>query len=374
MRVVFPYFAQLHQVFHSLPIAAEMSIRHPGVEVHVASASATHLGFVRQLIDQYAPAAPLHVDALALPCLSHLPMKKRTMIKNRAYFRSFDAVVTPERTSLFMRYLRLNGTRLIWTRHGAGDRAIGFAADVAKFDYVLMAGCKIEQRLLAAGLIRPGHYTCGIYPKFDWLQTRRPGARLFDNDRPTVLYNPHFDPDLSSWPKLGGAVLDSFANSSRYNLIFAPHVRLFEPRPGDRTPSFERYAGLPHIHIDLGSARCIDMSYLNAADLYIGDVSSQVSEFVCRPRPCLFLNAHSVHWRHNPDYRFWHLGPVTAGLDDFEARLQEAFDRHPDYVDAQQQYVTDTFDFSRLGSSAARGADAVVAFLSGKTQAADACG
>src|SRR3546814_6362259 len=47
----------------------------------------------------------------------------------------------------------------------------------------------------------------------------RAGELLFDNDRPTVLYTPHFRPALSSWPKWGMAVLDLFANSNRYNLI-----------------------------------------------------------------------------------------------------------------------------------------------------------
>lgn len=363
MRIVFPYFAQLHQVFHSLPIAAAMAVRHPSVEVHAAGASAQHVAFVHRLLERFAPDARIQVDALERVMLNRLPSKKRTMIKNRHYFRSFDAIVTPERTSLFMKKVGLARTRLIWTRHGAGDRSVGFARDVHLFDYVLMAGPKIEERLLAEHQIRPGEYTVGVYAKFDWLRDA-PRIKLFDNDRPTVLYNPHFDRTLSSWPRFGSQVLDFFAQSTRYNLIFAPHVRLFDPPTPFKYMPFRAYQDVPHVRIDLGSESCIDMTYLNAADLYLGDVSSQVSEFVCRPRPCVFLNAHGVEWRGNPNHRFWSLGPVLDDIEGLGACLDTALRQHESWLPAQRAYIAETFDIPEEGSSAARGADAIVEYLS----------
>lgn len=363
MKVVFPYFAQLHQVFHSLPIAAEMAIRHPEVEVHVAGATAEHLAFVHRILEEHAPQAPLQIDALKRPWLMGLPHKKRTMFKNRHYFQSFDAIVTPERTSLFLRRLIGSSTRLIWTRHGAGDRAIGFSRDIRGFDYVLMAGKKIEQRLLAAGLVRPGAYTSGVYAKFDWLKVLPIGRPLFTNGRPTVLYNPHFDPALSSWPHWGQQVLEYFAASERYNLIFAPHVRLFDPPEASKYEPFRRYLELSHVRVDLGSCSSVDMSYIKAADLYLGDVSSQVAEFLCRPRPCLFLNAQQVDWRGSADYRFWTLGPVLDRIEDLDTALHNATAAHPQYLPLQEAYVAETFGLSSMVSSAARGADAIIEFL-----------
>jgi hypothetical protein len=362
MKVVFPYFAQLHQVLHSLPIAAAMAQRHPDVEVHAASAWPAQLDFIRRMLAEHAPGAPVQVDALRRRWLLGATSKRRTMLKNLGYLSGFDAIVVPERTSLFLRSVGLGNTQLVWTRHGAGDRAIGFASDIAQFDFVLLAGAKIEQRLLAAGLIRPGHYASGVYAKFDWLG-RKQAPRLFDNDRPTVLYNPHFRPDLSSWEKHGREVLDFFAASERYNLIFAPHVRLFDPPDARKYRALERYAGLPHLRIDLGSVSSIDMSYLEAADLYLGDVSSQVSEFVVRPRPCLFLDAHGVAWRDNPDYRFWTLGPVIDRVDGLAAALESAFAHHRDHLAAQRDYVAETFGAPEGESSSARGADAIVDYL-----------
>lgn len=365
MRVVFPYFAQLHQVLHSLPIAAELARRHPQIETHVAVTTPAHRSFVTRMLQTHAPDAPLRIDDLRPALFDRIraSRKRRRMFTNRAYFRSFDAIVAPERTSLFLRRLGIGETKLIWTRHGAGDRAVGFAGDVTAFDYVLMAGRKIEARLLAGGLIRPGHYCGGVYAKFDWLQAPAAASSLFREPRPTVLYNPHFRSSLSSWPACGFEVLDYFARSDRYNLIFAPHVRLFDPPTAGKYRAFERYRKLPHLHIDLGSERSVDMSYVNAADLYLGDVSSQVAEFVCRPRPCVFINAHRVNWRQSDDYRFWQLGAVIDTVRDLDAALDAAPARQADFVAAQQAYVDDTFGIAPGASSAARGADAIAGFL-----------
>ena len=364
MRVVFPYFAQLHQVFHSLPIAAEMARRHRDVEVHAAGSTAAHVSFVRELLARHVPDAPVKVDLLKRPLFDRGPAKKRTMMRNLIYLSGFDAIVTPERTSLFLKKLvGLGHARLVWTRHGAGDRAIGFAEDVSTFDYVLVAGPKIEERLLSSGLIRPGHYCTGVYAKFDWARGRPP-RRWFDNDRPTVLYNPHFDAKLSSWPSFGLSVLEQFAGSSRYNLIFAPHIRLFDPPTSRKYERFARFAKCPNVRIDLGSVHGIDLGYVESADLYLGDVSSQVAEFVSRPRPCLFLDAHGAAWQDNPDYAFWSLGKVLGSPDRILEQVDEAFASAQGYREVQERYATETFGVAREGGgSAARGADAIVEFL-----------
>lgn len=371
MRIVFPYIAQLHQVPHSLPIAIEIARRHPGAEVHIAYPGPSYLPFIRRLIGEYAPAAPLHYDCLSLDPVNRtkvsfggVPCKSLALLANRSYFDGFDAIVTPERTSLKLRKLGVRRPRLIWTRHGAGDREIGFACDVRQFNFVLMAGRRIEHRLLRQRLIRPGEYAVGVYAKFDWLQpSELPVPRLFENERPTVLYNPHFAGSLSSWPGFGMDVLEQFAASRRYNLIFAPHLRLFDPPRPHKYKPFQRFLGLSHLRIDLGSERSIDMSYTRAADLYLGDVSSQAAEFLFIPRPCVFLNAHRVRWQDDPNYGFWKLGTVTDTVDDLEAQIDRAFAEHEGYREAQQRYFEETFELPKDRRSAAAGADAIVEYL-----------
>ncbi|WP_331040770.1 hypothetical protein [Allosphingosinicella sp.] len=280
---------------------------------------------------------------------------------NLGYFRTFDALVVPERTTLLIRRLLPRRIRMIWTRHGAGDRANGFEPEIAKFDFVLMAGSKIEQRLLEQKLIKPGQYATGVYAKFD-LVRRMPHPPLFDNGRPTVVYNPHFWRSLSSWPTDGQRVLDFFACSDRFNLIFAPHIRLFYPPRPDKYDDFSAYMKLPHMHIDLGSEASADMTYLFAADLYLGDVSSQVAEFLVRPRPCVFLNSHHVDWAGDPNYRFWTLGPVVDDVAGLESALDEALSDDGKYRALQLDYVRETFAEAEH-DTAPKGADAIMKYL-----------
>lgn len=369
-RVVFPYLAQTHQILHSLPIAAALATRHPEMRVHLAAVNPGHLDLAHRLVEAHAPGSPLHYDLLPLGPGDALRLragwgashfKQYALLQNRRYFADFDAVVTPERTSLFLRHLGVPA-HLIWTRHGAGDREVGFKADVRHFDFVLFAGRKIEQRLLSGGLIRPGRYIGGVYAKFDWACSLPPPT-LFDNSRPTVLYNPHFLARLSSWPRLGREVLDMFAASSRYNLIFAPHVRLFEALSKTDAKIFAPLQALPHVRIDLGSEHSVDMSYTRAASFYLGDVSSQIAEFLCQPRPCAFLDAHGAQWRDNPSFRSWTLGPVWDSIANLDGRIGEAINRHSEFVEVQRRYVNDTFEPPAEGSGV-RGADAIAEFLS----------
>ena len=113
--------------------------------------------------------------------------------------------------------------------------------------------------------------------------------------------------------------MDWFVAHPEYRLIFAPHVMLFErpfaisidklrvARPGRIAP---RWADAPNIFIDTGSRASTTMAYTNAADIYLGDASSQVYEFLLRPRPCLFVDAHRTAWQDNPNYAHWQAGPV----------------------------------------------------------------
>lgn len=371
MRICFPYIAQSHQILHSLPIAMEMAIAFPDIEVHVACATDENAEIVRNIAALYPEAKVVH-DRLNVPWTLRLhmrfrrtttPPKRHFLLLNRNYFSRFDALVLPESTSLFLKKIGLRRTKFIRTGHGAGDRQIVVSPAVGKFDFVLISGEKQERRLLELNLIRPGDYAFQGYPKFELVakMAARP-LRLFDNDRPTVIYNPHFDPEFSSWPLVGMDVLDFFARSTRYNLIFAPHVRLFHPPLPEKYAPFRRFMDMPNMHIDLGSVRSIDMSYTMAADIYLGDVSSQLSEFMLKPRPCLFLNPRGTNWKNDANYLSWTLGPVIPGAEELEKGIEEALASHPALLERQQQYFAYSFG-SSLPFSARRGADAIVNWM-----------
>src|SRR5205085_183045 len=99
--------------------------------------------------------------------------------------------------------------------------------------------------------------------------------------------NPHFDRSLGSWTAWGPQILRAFAGQRDFNLIFAPHLRLFGSRPAEAIAALAPFREHPGIHIDLGdTTAAIDMTYTRLADVYLGDASSQVYEFLRTPKPC----------------------------------------------------------------------------------------
>lgn len=368
MRILFLFIGEPHHVFHALPIAAEIAAA--GQAIDVAVASADHL----RMVEQVALAYPGFSPCITLLGQKGLPrwLRDKGLFRNPRlpmlldalpFLRQFDAIVVPERTTTAIRHFLPRRTRLIFTPHGAGDRAIMLDPRDRHFDFVLVAGAKSEQRLLDAGTIRPGHYAVNGYVKLD-LMPRLQAARepLFDNGRTTVLYSPHFKRELSSWDRFGRDIIAWFAGQDRYNLVVAPHVRLFAEASDAERAAVAKLAVPGKILIDLASDRLFDMSYTSGADIYLGDVSSQVYEFLATPRPCLFLNAHGVDWAGDPDYLFWTLGDVIDDLAELPHALEQAPSRHPLYADAQRERLAESIGSDPAGA-ARRGAEAILGFL-----------
>ncbi|EQB03258.1 CDP-glycerol glycerophosphotransferase family protein [Sphingobium baderi] len=368
MHILFLFIGEPHQLFHALPIAAEMADM--GVIPQVAVASPAHMRMVETVANAYpgfVPSVTLLGKRGPAQWLRRLHVSRHprlpTLLGALPWLRRFDAIVVPERTTTAIRHLLPRRTRLIFTPHGAGDRAITFDQRDRHFDFALVAGEKSEERMLDAGTIRAGHYAVNGYVKLD-LMTRMQKTRAssFDNDRPTVLYAPHFRRSLSSWDRFGRDVIAWFAAQDRYNLVVAPHVRLFADASQGEIDAAMRLAVPGKILIDLQSDRLFDMSYTAGADIYLGDVSSQVYEFLATPRPCLFLNAHGVEWRGDPDYLFWTLGDVLNDLTGLPDALDHAEERHPLYAEAQRQRLAESIGGDPTGA-ARRGAEAILRFL-----------
>jgi len=371
---------QTHQLAHSLPIAAQM-LAQGGHEVVLAYSSdaigqelarlggAELAGASMVRLGLKSPVARFAADWLD----SAVPATKALLYRdNLDFFRSFDALVVSEKTSLLLktRY-GLDRLKIIHTRHGAGDRAIGFNRQSALFDLVLVPGDKVRQRLIKEAKVAPESIAICGYPKFDLCADNRFADSFSKPHRPVVVYNPHPSPKLSSWHRHGLAVLDAFVDQERYNLIFAPHVMLFArrwtvtidpPAIARVQPPGPAVSACSHIHVDLGSGASSDMSYTNRADLYLGDVSSQVYEFLRAPRPCLFLNSHNVAWRNDPNYLHWTAGPVIETPDRLIEAIDRAFASQAEYRAQQYRLLDDTFSVSPE-PSALRAARVINAFL-----------
>lgn len=372
---------QLHQMAHSAPIAFELMRLTSTIRVTLLAGTVAQHEYLRRELERFGlPTDDLHLigpptwmSGFAGAIDSVIPFSRVvTLLANRDRFRSLDVLVAAEKTSLILRSTAgLKSLKFVHTRHGAGDREVGFDKRSGDFDLVLMSGEKIRDRLQAAGLIGPGGYEIIGYPKFDVCRPSAERRSLFDNDRPTVLYNPHCSPRLSSWFEDGLAVLEAFHQSDKYNLIFAPHVMLFRKRMQVSLKPFqialtghvpEHYRNCPHMLVDLGSERSTDMTYTEAADLYLGDVSSQIYEFLRRPRPCAFIDTHGSDWSSDSNYRHWQCGPVLAGAESLIANIDRAFADHDEFVAAQRSLFTYSIDVGEKPSSK-RGAEAILSFV-----------
>lgn len=369
-----------HQAAHILPIARAFALRYPNQSVPVivmqGAAEAEARRFLADaprniLLQVMRPATKIAKAATRL-LGNAVPFDRISSLKeNLDLFNGLDALVVPEKTSLMLKTrFGLPHLKMIHTRHGAGDRAVGFDKASSQFDFVLLSGAKVRDRLKDNGAIRDDNYAMVGYPKFD-VDNRKARSRLFNNDRPTILYNPHPTPALSSWFAMGEDVLEYFARNDQYNLIFAPHVMLFAKRWSISLspPSIarvrsvaKRFHGLSNIHIDLGSAASVDMTYTRSADIYLGEASSQVYEFLAHPRPCIFLNAGGHAWREDPNFAHWQAGEVIEDISELGYALDGAVRMPSAFRDAQEKLFSYTFDLNELPSSI-RAAEAISAYL-----------
>lgn len=365
----------LHQIRHTAPVIVEVE-RYPQVEAVVLTSSAEQEREVRALLGAAADKVKfvsLKIGKVAAGLDRALrfvaPFRRiATLRENLPAFAALDVLVVPETTSLLLRdRFGLDHPKFVWIPHGAGDRSVGFRTVMRGFDLVLLSGAKVRDRMLAAGLITPDNHVIVGYPKFDTIDIGPP-PRLFDNDRPTVLYNPHFDPLLSSWYAMGADVVAWFAAQSRYNLVVAPHVMLAQRRVHAsvehrvvrwRRDVAERYRGRANIHVDMGSEASVDMTYTRAADIYLGDASSQIYEWIVRPRPAIFLNPSKADWQDSPDFAHWRLGEVIDDVRQLPGALDRAVHEPGRFRAAQEAAFAATFSRTDQPASA-RAAAAIV--------------
>ena len=95
------------------------------------------------------------------------------------------------------------------------------------------------------------------------------------------------------------------------------------------------------------------MDYTDLADIYLGDVSSQVYEFLVRPRPCVFVDAHGFDWLRDPNFAHWAAGPVVHDMDELgRSILAAAADHELVYRRDQETLFQHTFDLDAIPSSA----------------------
>jgi hypothetical protein len=347
LRIGFLFLDQLHHINHFVTIAIALAKKH---DVKIITYPDKHAYLFKTL-------KRLNGDKVKVEMLKTQPfraftdtLKKRSQPrkgfwfkKNQKYLLSnFDALVFTDYIQKPLLKFRGENTRpkFIKLPHGMAGRAYGYKKDLLDFDLHLIFGSYYYEQLEKKNLL--GNKTVVVgYPKLDALKTIETKT-LFNNNKPIVFYNPHFTPEFSSWHQEGEAVLNYFKNQETYNLIFAPHINLFNKTGGESSSEFlETFKNDKHIFIDLGSEASVDMVYIKMASIYLGDVSSQSLEFMTTPRPCIFLNSHGVTYKNDNNYRFWKCGEVINKASELDDALNTANEKHKStYLSVQKELNT----------------------------------
>ena len=356
IRIAFLALAEAHQHLHWIPAALRLAAE-PGVRVDVLGASCAGL----KLVERFDPERRLRLVRLALPgrrpdgLFEHHPRRLSVLLHHFRLMR-YDAIVTTETSSSVVKRLPWFRVPLIHLKHGAGDSEVGYNDKHRHFDLTLVNGLKDKQRLIAKGLARADQVAVVGYAKFELVAPPQP---LFDDAKPVALYNAHAKPPGSTWFDHAPALVAEMERIKDWNFIVAPHVKL--------TGGPVVTSDAPNIRIDRGSIASIDMSYTQGADVYIGDASSQVYEFLRQPRPCIFLNLDKVEWRGVERFTHWSLGQVIEEVSELGPALARAAALQPGFEPIQREALAMSIDPSPIPASE-RQAAAILDFVTARSR------
>ena len=364
--VVMLFLGGAHQTFHLAPVAAALSRLAPGTPVTCITAD-PHIADLLEDVRARTDSPAMRIEIAEIPrwgrhlaALFHRHSLERLALLWSLVPRlsTVATIVTSERTSAWLRILHMTRARMIHFRHGAGDPAPRSERRMKAFDLIVVPGQKDVERAVAKHHIDPARLRAGGYVKLDYLRHQRSrDERLFDNDRPTIVYNPHFDLATSSW-HLAQSVIETIRADGRCNLVVAPHIRIAEDMDEIERVDWTSLAEPGRIIVDLHSDRLIDMTYMRLADIYLGDMSSQLYEFLADPRPAAFINAHGIDWRNDPHFSGWHLGTVAERPELLIEAIEAAIVGHPQMIERQREAVARAF--GEIDGACERGAQILI--------------
>ncbi len=363
VNIGFIFLGHIAHIHHAAPIAFELSAD-TRVCISMFASSRNCLELLKDLSKKY-PENRCKIEFLYLPWYKRplLLLKEMEYLTTdiiKAYtntLNTFSILVTPHDNLEYFLNRNNRNIKLIASLHGMeSEQRFGIPPKYGGYDYYLLPGPARYQHMLDNKITTKINSTIIGYPKFD--AVNKEPVLIFKNDRPVVVYAPHWNKDLSSWYPWGNEILKLFAASRKYNLIFAPHVKLFSARTYP-IPKEARYSA--NIYIDTKGFGLVDMTYMNTADIYIGDVSSQICEFICTPRPCVFLNCHQMQYKNRPGFEMWELGDVISIIDDLIPALDSSSVRHRQYQAVQEKYFENRTIMSEI-SAGKSGATAILEY------------
>ncbi|HEY8591456.1 MAG TPA: hypothetical protein VIL42_01170 [Sphingomicrobium sp.] len=367
--VAFLFLGETLLIPHLYPIVEALAADAPNLPIDCWVATSVHEGLIGGWLAEAGLKERVRVRRvpgfLSLPELKRgenpaLPPKIPTLLRLLPHLMRARLIVCAEQTSLWLpRMLPFLRRRFIKTSHGVGSMSARDDARRRAAYRMLVPSQREKDTYLVRGFGDEQVVVTG-YVKAGFRALAEP-RRLFADDRPVVVYAPHWQRHRSSWWAWGREIVAMLGGQERFNVILAPHQRLVEKAP-DVRDVLAGVAALPHVHVDTDSFSMVDGTYMAAADIYLGDTSSQVVEFLMRPRPCVFLNPDKLDWQATDDHGFWECGEVIDELSQLMAALERAPDEHGRYKELQRSFAADALG-DASPAAAHRAAAAIIAAL-----------
>ena len=239
---------------------------------------------------------------------------------------------------------KIKRPKLFYLYHGTGTREYGFDNKLDGFDYILAPGPYHRDRLINDNVCDEKKIRMVGQPKFEWIENNHLSkTNLFNNDNPVFYFNPHWDMQLSSYLGWRDVVLDFFRKHTEYNLVFAPHPLVKHLSKIKNYNTENKNDSSENIIIDLESTKLNDGTYNALSDVYIGDVSSMVTEWInFKPRPCIFINAQDISWEEDKNYDMWQYGTVIDDPNNLKKVIQDSLSNNPygkKQIEHQERFI-----------------------------------
>lgn len=349
-------------IYHCLSIALELSLISKN-KVSIFSSTIRNHNIILEIAEKYFSNHQCEIILLK-PSLSYTITR---YLKNREFpgfnaifknnielLKTLDILVSPSDDILGLkRKFNLESKIYVTALHGAGDLGYNFSESLASFDYIFLAGKRLKELLdeekSKAQLSTVQPYIIG-YPKAELCTKFK--TTPFKSDITTIFYAPHFNSYYNSWPNLGQKLVTWISQNESYKLILAPHI-LMNKKQKKEIAKFCK--AIPNIHVDIdsNSKSLIDMTYINQSDIFIGDKTSQVYEFMLQPRPCIFFNTTGTDWKTSKDANFeaWHLGQVVDDQHQIDKAIKNAEVIQEKFVDLQRTAISERISQFEEGSA-----------------------
>ncbi|CAE6931151.1 Glycosyl glycerophosphate transferases involved in teichoic acid biosynthesis TagF TagB EpsJ RodC [Vibrio sp. B1ASS3] len=273
------------------------------------------------------------------------------LITSFGFLKKMDAIIFTDLVSGRV-IKRINpSTKVIWALHGPIASSHMASKSIEKVDIILTQGRQTSECFYKSGVSKEKVKEIGSV-KLSSFNSYTDNI-IFNNNRKTVLYNPHFNSKLggTSWIKFGYDLIEYIAKSKEYNLIFAPH-----PNLSNNIDRFiiDKYRNCENVIIDLGSNKVANLFYCEETDIYIGDISSQVLEFIyLKERKLIFFDDENVS---DESKRIHELGVVIERLDELSHALTLEFTEENKL--RQRDFINNVFS-NNIDSSAKAASDII---------------